>query len=259
MNAVIKAITPGLYLQNVLETTDNLTLYRLMKCLQSNSVERNTLDLNQHLISPTQGQQESSSQLIYRATSVRQRLVLASKSTATKISYDEHLAQKPFLKAFETSLSSKSIKSERKSLLRDPETLDEDLIFAVGQSSLADFQQLSKISKVKGSTGRVNMLYLSRPVPEECDEKLLSEPSSNKAGGYELLNSMQKQLNSLQVQVKTIKLDNKTSRQSFSSDGRRFRSNNCQDCLANNYACVHCFICGSEGHISRRCPQKGNG
>ena len=107
------------------------------------------------------------------------------------------------------------------------------------------------------------MLNLSWSVPEECDEKLLSEPSSNKAGGDEaltkLLKSMQKQLNSLPGQVKDMELDNKTSRQSFLNNGRRFRSNKFQDCLANNCACVHCFICGGEGHIARRCLQKGNG
>ena len=105
---------------------------------------------------------------------------------------------------------------------------------------------------------------MSRSVPEECDENLLSEPSSNKAGEDKaltgLLKTIQKQLNSLQGQGKDMKLDNKTSRQSFPSDGRRFRSNKCQDCLANNCTCVHCFICGSGGHIARRCPQeKGNG
>ena len=194
--------------------------------------------------------------------SLRQKLVLASKSPAAETSSDEHLAQKLFLEAVETGLSSESILSEIKSLLRDLATSDEDLIFAVGQASSADPQRLNKISKVKGSKGRVNMLNLSRSVPEECDEKLMGEPSSDKAGGdeafTELLKSMQKQLNSLQGQVKDMKLD-KTSRQSFPNDTSKFRSNKCQDCLANNCACVHCFICGHEGHIARKCPQKGNG
>ena len=57
----------------------------------------------------------------------------------------------------------------------------------------------------------------------------------NKAEGdealVELVKSMQKQLNSLQGQVKDMKLDNKTSRQSFPNEGRRFRSNTCQDSL----------------------------
>ena len=104
-------------------------------------------------------------------------------------------------------------------------------------------------------------MNLSRSVLKKYDERLLSEPSNNKAGGYkaltELLNSMQKQLNSLRSHVKDIMLDNNKSRQSFPNYGRKFKPNKCQDCLANNRACVTCFIC--EGHIVRRCQQKGKG
>ena len=106
------------------------------------------------------------------------------------------------------------------------------------------------------------MLNLSRLVREECDEKLLCEPSSSKAEGDEALpeslKSMQKQLTNLQDQVKDIKFDDKTSKQSLLTDGRRFRSNKFQDCLTNNCACVHCFICGCGGHIAR-CLQEENG
>ena len=158
-------------------------------------------------------------------------MVLASKSPAAEISYNEHLAQKLSLKTVETGLSSEGILSETKSLLTDPATSNWDL--AVDQESSAESQWLSKISKVKESKGRVNMLNLNRSVPEECDEKLLTEPGNDKAGvdeplTTEFLKSMQKQL---QGQVKDMKLD-KTSRQSFPSDGKRFRSNKCQDCLA---------------------------
>ena len=45
LNAVPRATTPGLYLRNVLETTENLTLPRLMIFLQSHFVKRNTTDL----------------------------------------------------------------------------------------------------------------------------------------------------------------------------------------------------------------------
>ena len=66
------------------------------------------------------------------------------------------------------------------------------MIFTVGQASSADFQRLSKISKVKGSKGRVNMLNIQRSVPEECDEKLWSEASSYKAGRDEALSELLK-------------------------------------------------------------------
>ena len=56
MDAVIKAITPQLYLSNVLEITGNLTLDRLMKVL---------------LTSLTHGQQESATHCIYREMSLK--------------------------------------------------------------------------------------------------------------------------------------------------------------------------------------------
>ena len=64
VHAVLRAITPSLYLRNVLETTENLTLSRLMKFLQSHFVERNTTSLCQHLPSITQGSQETTTQLV---------------------------------------------------------------------------------------------------------------------------------------------------------------------------------------------------
>ena len=45
VSAVLKAIIPNLYLRNALETTENLTLERLMKFLQSHYVEKSTTDL----------------------------------------------------------------------------------------------------------------------------------------------------------------------------------------------------------------------
>ena len=71
VNAILRAITPGLYLRNVLETTENLTLSRLMKFLLSHFVERNTTDLCQHLSSITQGSQETATQFVYCAMSLR--------------------------------------------------------------------------------------------------------------------------------------------------------------------------------------------
>ena len=49
VNVVLRAITPGLYLRNVLETTEELTLGRLMKFQQSHFVEQHTTDHCQHL------------------------------------------------------------------------------------------------------------------------------------------------------------------------------------------------------------------
>ena len=76
---------------------------------------------------------------------LRQKLVLAGKSTIAEISCDKHLANKIFLKAVEPSLSCESILPEINSLLKDRTPSDEGLIFAVGQASLANSQCLRKV------------------------------------------------------------------------------------------------------------------
>lgn len=78
--------------------------------------------------------------------SLRQKLVLAGKSTVAEISCDKYLAYKIFLKAVEPGLSCESIFPEINSLLKDRTPSDEGLIFAVGQASLANSKPLRKIS-----------------------------------------------------------------------------------------------------------------
>lgn len=78
--------------------------------------------------------------------SLRQKLVLAGKSTVAEISCDKHLAYKIFLKAVELGLNCESILPEINSLLKDRTPSDQGLIFAVGQASLANSQPLRKIS-----------------------------------------------------------------------------------------------------------------
>ena len=130
----------------MLETTENLTLSRLMKFLQSHFVERNTTDLCQHLSSITQGSQETATQFVYRAMSLRQKLIVLSKSPAAEIKYDQDLVQRLFLKSLETGLASETIMTEIKPLLRNPSVSDEDLIFAIGQASSSDQQRSVKLN-----------------------------------------------------------------------------------------------------------------
>ena len=118
----------------MLETTENLTLSRLMKFLQSHFVERNVTDLGQHLSSVTQGSQKTATQFVYRAIGLRQKLIVLSKSPAAEIKYDQELVQRLFLKLLETGLTSETIMAEIKPLLRNPSVSDEDLMFVVGQA-----------------------------------------------------------------------------------------------------------------------------
>ena len=81
--------------------------------------------------------------------SLRQNLIVLSKSPAAEIKYDQVLVQRLFLKSLETGLTSKIIMADVKPLLRNPIVLDEDLIFAVAQSSSYDQQWSVKLNKTK--------------------------------------------------------------------------------------------------------------
>ena len=147
MKAVLRAINLDQYLRNVLETTENLTLSRLMKFLQPHFVERNTTDLSQHLSSQPRGHRK----LLHSShtVSLRQKLVVLSNSPAAEIKYDQGLVQRLFLKSLETGLTSETIMTEIKPLLRNPSVSDEDLIFAVGQASSSDQQRSVELNKNK--------------------------------------------------------------------------------------------------------------
>ena len=94
-----------------------------------------------------QGSQKTATQVVYRAISLRQKLIVLSKSSAAEIKYDQELVQRLFLKLLETGLTSETIMAEIKPLLRNPSVSDEDLIFAVGQASSSDQQRSVKLNK----------------------------------------------------------------------------------------------------------------
>ena len=266
VNAVLRAITPGLYLRNVLETTEDLTLGRLMKFLQSHFVERNTTDLCQHLSSITQGSQESSTQFVYCAMSLRQKLIVASYSPAAEIKYDKSLVQRLFLKALETGLTSEKIVTEIKPLLRNPKTTDEDLIFAVGQAASCDQQRNMKLTKSKiRQPGRVNALETGFESEDEIRHIDMYQSNKKVYSSSELvtlLKSVQCELSSLRTEMNTLKQkggrDNEIEKKEPDPNterGDKEKSYLCNRCLGNKETnCSHCFKCSGEGYIARRCP-----
>ena len=89
--------------------------------------------------------------------SLRQKLILASKSSGGEIPFHVVLAKRLFRKALETGLLSDAIVSKIKPLLKNIKVFDEDLIFAIGQAPYVDSQSSNKLSKVKQNRQRVGV------------------------------------------------------------------------------------------------------
>ena len=280
---MLRAITPGLYLRNVLETTENLTLERLMKFLQSHYVEKSTTDLYQTLTSQAQSPQESAIQFTYRAMSLRQKLVVASKSPGAEIPFDDVLGKRLFLKALETGLLRDAIVSEIKPLLKNINVSDEDLIFAIGQASSADSQRNNKMNKTKYNRQQAGVHNIDSEFVFPSNDLSSNELSGrNKVSGKQnlcpvsgntsendivkLLKEMQSEISSLKSEVRYMK-KSKSEKDSSGEGNQAAESHQeqrkrpkCKECREKKVDdCRHCFVCGGTGHISCRCPSRDMG
>ena len=251
IRAVINAISPGLHLRNVLESTPSLTLRELTVFLRSHYGEKNTTELCQSLSQLTQAPNESEIEFVYRAMSLRQQVVLASKSDSTDIAYSDEIVKRIFLKSLETGLRSSSLITELRPLLRLTSTTDEDLLKAVVQASTSISEWKDKQKKPLDS----KIHHIDHTDGRE------SEPNNHyrESNIARVISDLKEELIGLKQEVRQLKSkpDDKTSTQN-----RRLKMA-CDVCLSQSkgQSCFHCKHCGSSDHYARKCKlnQKASG
>ena len=99
VNSVIRAMSPSLTLRNVLETTSNLSLQRLLQFLESHFEETSATDLWGTLTSMIQLLEESEYSYVMKCIEIRQKVLLASSKSDIK--YDKGLVMKLFYRILE--------------------------------------------------------------------------------------------------------------------------------------------------------------
>ena len=85
VNGVMRAMVPSLTLRNVLETTTNLNLDRLLSLLEDHFEEKSTTDLWNKLTSMAQSPEESSYSFLLRCIELRQKILIASTKSDIKL------------------------------------------------------------------------------------------------------------------------------------------------------------------------------
>ena len=94
VNGVIRAMVPSLTLRNVLETTTDLNLDRLLSFLEAHLEEKSTTDLWSKLTSMAQSPEDSSYSFVLRYIELRQKILTAS--TKSDIKFDKPLLDMVF-------------------------------------------------------------------------------------------------------------------------------------------------------------------
>ena len=92
-------MSPSLTLRNMLETTSNLSLQRLLQFLESHFEETSATDLWGTLTSMIQLPEESEYSYVMKRIEIRQKVLLASSKSDIK--YDKGLVMKLFYRILE--------------------------------------------------------------------------------------------------------------------------------------------------------------
>ena len=279
VEAVIKAMRPGLQLRSYVETLHDLTLPRLRQILRSHYKEKSGTQLYQELATIFQGPKESPDAFLLRALDLRQRVLFASKEADAILKYDPQLVQGMFLRSMETGLRDDNILIKFRSVLHTAKISDEELIQQMASISSAEEERQARIGK-RAKDAQANSIVSGGTSEQKASVHQKKEAEHSPENRiFAAMQSMQAQIQSLQEELKSQRSE--TANQAISSDynrpnyyeRRQTRAprnaketpNICTACKEKglSQSCTHCHYCGGENHFARDClkrqREQGNG
>ncbi|KAG7525905.1 hypothetical protein JOB18_033454 [Solea senegalensis] len=147
IEAVVRAISPGLSLRDMLEIKSDLTLAQLRTILKGHYKEDSSTDLYHRLINITQDSNESPQNFLFRAIELKERLLASSREPGTDEHYSTELVQRKFLRAVGTGLISDNVKYQIKGYLDDPTVTDDVLISKTNEAASFEAERQQKFRK----------------------------------------------------------------------------------------------------------------
>ncbi|XP_078031531.1 uncharacterized protein LOC144467063 [Epinephelus lanceolatus] len=128
VDAVVRAIVPGLQLRSYLEGKPDLTLPTLRRILRFHYQEKGATELYKQLTSEVQSSKESPQNFVIRALNLRQKILFASQEAESGLKYDPVLVQSMFLHTVLTGLQNESIRNDLLPYLQQQTCSDELLL-----------------------------------------------------------------------------------------------------------------------------------
>ena len=168
IEAVIRAVSPGLHLRELLEIKRNMTLQSLKTILKGHYKIDSSSDLLHRLMNITQEPKESAQNFLFRAIELREKLLRTSDDDEVDEQFSQELVQKKFLRSVETGLLSDSVKFQIKPYLSNPNITDEELIEKLGEAANLELERQNKLKKtVAPRPLKLNEIQTETRDPEE--------------------------------------------------------------------------------------------
>ena len=128
VDAVIRAISPGMQLRSYLEGKASLPLPTLRRILRCHYQEKSATELYKQLTSEVQGIKETPQSFLIRTFDLRQKILFASQEDESGLQYDPGLVQKMFLHTVLTGLQNDNIRRDLQPYLEQVDISDELLL-----------------------------------------------------------------------------------------------------------------------------------
>lgn len=144
VDAVIRAISPGLQLRSYLEGKVQLTLPTLRRILRSHFQEKSATELYKQLASEVQHTRESAQSFLMRVLDLKQKVLFASQESESGLKYDPALVQRMCLHTILTGLQSDSVRIDMQPLLLDSDTPDELLLERINTACANETERRNK-------------------------------------------------------------------------------------------------------------------
>ena len=238
INAVIRSVQAGLQLRSYLEELAGLTLTRLRKILRFHFQEKNATELCQLLANISQTPKENAQDFLIRALTIRQKILLASKESESKIKYDEELVQGLFFYALETGLADETIQAKIRPLLKNASAADEELIEVMSQAMSAETERTNKFNLLGRTKLATKVSIVEAGTGAESHETVKSKTHESQI--LAAIKAIQSELNAVQSEMATLhkKVDGKSGTNTEVGKGARLSRSTyprkCKSCQENN-------------------------
>lgn len=268
VEAVVRAISPGLKLRSYLEGKADLTLTNLRQILRAHYAETDATVLYQQLTKAAQGTNETPLEFLIRVLDLRQKILFASERTQSSLKYNKELVQSQCFQSIMTGLSNDNVRAEMRIYLQDQNSSDELLLMKMQTAQYNESERALK-TKANKSTFRagLNVVEQTDTVNDSCISQPVAKP--NKPAKDNSLFSKLEESNSaireltgqvaslVQTVQRDIKHDGNKSTKTYKKPTQR-QKRQCFACQQENKDCNHCFKCGSDSHWAKGCRVRGN-
>lgn len=202
VEAVVRAIMPGLQLRSYLEGKSDLTLPTLRRILRFHYQEKGATELYKQLTSEAQSSKESPQNFVIRALDLRQKILFASQEAESALKYDPGLVQSMFLHTVLTGLQSDSIRGDLLPYLQQQTCSDELLLEKLNIACANETERQNKRKQVMQQRPILAHSAQATDEPAERKKKESSKDNSNRIQP-ELLNEL-REMRSEMAALKTL-------------------------------------------------------